>query len=309
MRPLRASVETGFALLHLLLDKSIAFDEMTEQGNLRNLQSTTCSLGKVLTLGDSYASGTGIHLFPWEYDQLRGGTSGIGARTFQFNPNGGYCYREFDTTPGGRLATALGQQHIQMGCAAAEIDQIEEQFEYASQVNPLETYLGWEGSTIVVFAGGNDIRSRGGDGWSGVIMDCILEQGDALGCDDILSNRISNFDMVDEHLTHFYNQLALKAGNARIRIMGYPKLMQPHQVFGCSVLGISLPEAGWIDDHVDILNGRISQAVARTQRDYPAVDIEFVGVEDPSQLDELFPSAPKKQAPIPFPTMLSVIGS
>lgn len=284
MAPLLRLLALFWPLAVSSLDEDLESDNLLRLGtskspSQRSLQQTSWSPAKVVTLGDSYASGLGIHRYLWDYDQLWGGSETVFGRSFEFTPGGGNCLREYETVPGGRLALDWGQPHLQMGCAGAGVAQVQEQWDYLNLLHPLEEYLRWEGSTLLVFAGGNDIRSRGGEDWADIIQDCILETSTSFGCDEFVTNRVWNLGTVEEDLVGLYSELAARASNAKIRVLGYPQLMQPTSTDGCSVLGVGTDEARWIDSQVAQLNSRLASAVFRARQFYPGVDLEFVDVQ------------------------------
>merc|ERR1719330_465065 len=73
---------------------------------MRAQKKSNSSRGYVVTMGDSYSSGTGIYKHLSQYH------------------NGDECCRDFKTTPGSQLANHEGKQHLMPACAGDEIPQI-----------------------------------------------------------------------------------------------------------------------------------------------------------------------------------------
>jgi len=212
-------------------------------------------------MGDSYASGTGIHNKISDYH------------------DGDKCCREFKTTPGGRVAKQQGKQHLMPACAGDEIPQIKEQFADLQADNQAEAARGWEGSTFMFTIGGNDVRSHGGDGWTGILVDCILSFYGVIGdCHKKHENQVANFPEVRSELVNFYTTVAQGASRASIRVWGYPRLLQRTWLGCMPVPGVSSGATKWADNMVDELNGILRSAVAEVQGQNPGVDIEYVDV-------------------------------
>jgi len=229
-------------------------------------QKTNSSGSYVVTLGDSYSSGTGIHNDLSDYDDNNGGLFGS------------LCCREFDTTPGGRVASQQGKQHLMPACAGDEIPQIKEQFSDLQANHPAEAANGWEGSTFMFTIGGNDIRSNDGSSWVNILVNCILSfYGD---CHRAEGNQVANFPEVRSELVNFYSTVAQGASKASIRVFGYPRLLQ-RTFLGClPVPGVSMAAADWADSMVDELNSNLRSAVAEVQGQNSGVDIQYVDVSN-----------------------------
>lgn len=230
----------------------------------RGQKTNSSSAGYVVTLGDSYSSGTGIHSKISDYDE--GGL---------FN---NLCCREFDTTPGGRVASQQGKQHLMPACAGDEIPEIKEQFSALQANHPAEAANGWEGSTFMFTIGGNDIRSNDGSSWVNILVNCILSfYGD---CHTAEGNQVANFPLVRSELVNFYTTVAQGASKASIRVWGYPRLLQRTWLGCLPVPGVSSAAADWADSMVDELNSNLRSAVAEVQGQSSGVDIQYVDVRD-----------------------------
>jgi len=202
--------------------------------------SSHVSVGnKVVTLGDSYSSGVGIHRSGGSY-------------------SGGDCWQERQTTPGGRLASASGQDHVQVACSGGQIPDIHRQFDALHESNPQDFAAGWANSTILFTIGGNDIRTHSGETWPNLLTSCIMSFYGA--CHQKHENQIANWDQLQSSLTQLYTKVVQDAPNARIRVMGYPRLMQ-RKVFCMPVPGLAFGAADWADQQVDELNRRLRAAV------------------------------------------------
>jgi len=224
---------------------------------LRMQKNNSTSSGYVVTMGDSYASGTGIHKLQSDYH------------------NGDACCRDFETTPGAQLANQQGKQHIMPACAGDEIPQINQQFTNMQAEYPEEAARGWEGSTMIFTIGGNDVRSHGGDAWPGLLTNCIISFSG--NCHSAADNQIANFAEVEAQLTAFYERLAEGASKATIRVWGYPRLLQ--RTWHCiPVPGVSSAATQWMDDMVDEMNSHMASAVATAKSRHSGVDIEFIDV-------------------------------
>lgn len=232
----------------------------------------------VITLGDSYSSGTGIHRDGDEYDEELGGQVTFNGITYQMTVRSDQeCWRETDTTPGPMYASANGFDSIFLACKGAEIDQVENQFSYLNAKWPALSATNFQDSIIVLTAGGNDIRTADGKDWPELLEHCILETNLFKGCDDMSNNQISNWGTIRSKLSLMYNDMCDQASNAKIRVLGYPKVMQRDP--GCgSVTGVGRDEADWMDDQVVELNQAIEGAISDAANCHSGVDIEYVEV-------------------------------
>lgn len=221
----------------------------------RHTKTNSSSRGYIVTMGDSYSSGTGIHKYIRDYHE------------------GDKCCREFKTTPGGQLSQMEGKTHLMPACGGDELPQIREQFAGLQENYPEEAARDWQGSTMMLTIGGNDIRSNGGDSWPGILVNCIISF--YTDCHKKDSNQVANFDELRGQLTEFYNTVARGASKATIRVWGYPKLLQ--RKWHCiPVPGVNSDATKWMDDMVDVLNGHIKRAVDAAKSQNPGVDFDFI---------------------------------
>ena len=235
------------------------------------------SRAKVVTLGDSYSSGTGTHPNGWHYDERYGGEAWGLKLTVRTDNE---CWRETDTTPGPRLAAATGAASIFMACKGALVPHVANQFKLLNAQWPTDASNGWADTTIVMTVGGNDIATSIGRDWPGIVTDCILRPP-LSGCQSVSANQISNWGAVGTSLSALYSDIATRAPHATIRVLAYPYLMRadyPWPARCPGVPGINGNEADWIDDQVDVLNAVIASAIAGVKAVHPAVDIQFVPV-------------------------------
>jgi len=217
------------------------------------------STGYIVTLGDSYASGTGIHRHLSDYHE------------------GDTCCRDFERTPGGELARREGKQHLMPACAGDQVPQIRDQFANLQADYPEEAARGWAGSTMMLTIGGNDVRSHGGDGWAGILVSCIISF--YTDCHKKHDNQVANWDTLQADLEDYYGTMAQGASNATIRVWGYPRLLQ--RSWHCiPIPGVNSGATRWMDNMVDEMNAMLLRAVMSVKASHPAVDLEFVPVVD-----------------------------
>mmetsp|Transcript_7027 Transcript_7027/g.14628 ORF Transcript_7027/g.14628 Transcript_7027/m.14628 type:complete len:773 (-) Transcript_7027:45-2363(-) len=236
-------------------------------------------LPKVVTLGDSYSSGTGIHRDDEGYDEPLGGQPTLNGVTYKLKPPSldNKCWRETDTTPGPMYANQVGLQSIFLACKGAQIFNLNQQLAYLNALYPDDRQHNWEGSTILLTGGGNDVMTKNGMTWAELLEECIVELSIFNGCHDESGNQIANFGAIQTSLSSFLENLSTDASGAKIRVLGYPKMMQRDP--SCwSVTGVSKNEADWIDQMCIKLNNAIMGAVAFAKNVHPNVDISFVNV-------------------------------
>ncbi|MEZ4221350.1 MAG: GDSL-type esterase/lipase family protein [Polyangiaceae bacterium] len=236
----------------------------------------------VVTLGDSFASGTGIHRSPGAYDDHGPANhwwskKRLGART---------CYRETDWTPGSMYAKSIGATNVFLACRGALAEDEEGQRHVLNQLAGATLPLDGANTLIVLSVGGNDLRTPSQPGtsappwrkkadWPDTLASCILEKD----CHENKYHQISNFSAVQSSLSETYRSIAKKYPKATIRVLSYPRLMQPRKQTACPVYvtGINHKEAQWIDAQVDRLNQHIGKAVSDVGG---SVDIRQVLVAD-----------------------------
>lgn len=220
---------------------------------------------RVVTLGDSYSSGQGVHADASDYDD-----HGPARHKFDGASLGGSaCHRDFDDTPGPQLAARFGAESVFVACAGAEIRHVEHQLRAAAIPGD------GTGTLVTITIGGNDLRTSGGDDWPAVLLDCIV----SFGCDGEAANQPVNLVALESDLVELYTVIGLDYPNATVRVLGYPRLMQ-REWWGCpGVTGVGRGEADWIDRQVDDLNGAIS-AGARAAARITGADIEYLSVVD-----------------------------
>lgn len=105
---------------------------------------------RVVTLGDSYSSGSGIHRNASDYD-------GHGPEAHSFDRStrlgSSACQRELDETPGPRLADQLDADSVFIACAGAVIREI------PAQVRAADIPGDGGGTLVTITIGGNDLRT------------------------------------------------------------------------------------------------------------------------------------------------------
>jgi lysophospholipase L1-like esterase len=221
---------------------------------------------EIVTLGDSYSSGVGIHKDASDYDD-----HGPERHSFDRDTRLGHsaCHRETDTTPGPRLADVLGAESNFVACAGAVIREI------PNQVQAADISGTGEGTLVTITIGGNDLRTVRGEPWPDLLLRCVIERN----CHESDANQPANLDDIRSQLNEVYRAIGTQYPDLTVRVLGYPRLMQRDR-WGCTGLtGMSRHEAKWVDEQVDALNRKIWIAAA-TARGYTGADIRYVDVED-----------------------------
>ena len=219
---------------------------------------------RVVVLGDSYSSGVGIHSDASDYDD-----HGPAAHSFDPATRLGHsaCHRETDTTFGARLADSGDADLTFIACAGAVVDEIPNQVAAAGIEGT------GEGTIVTVTIGGNDLRTLRGDDWPEVLLRCVLESN----CHDSDQNQVANLSRIQRDLVEVYRDIGEEYPDITVRVLGYPRIMQPDR-WGCiGMTGVGSDEANWIDDQVDALNLRIEVATILA-RIHTGADIRFVDV-------------------------------
>ncbi len=220
---------------------------------------------RIVTLGDSYSSGSGIHRNASSYDD-----HGPEAHSFDRRTRLGSsaCQRELDETPGPRLAIDLGADSVFIACAGAVIREIPAQV-LAAGIPGTGT-----GTIVTITIGGNDLRTVRDENWPDALFRCIT----SARCHRSSGNQMANLADIRERLADVYSAIGEQYPDITVRVLAYPRLMQGNG--RCDgVTGISGDEADWIDDQVDDLNRQISAAASRARR-LTGADIRYVDVSD-----------------------------
>jgi hypothetical protein len=141
---------------------------------------------RLITLGDSYSSGQGIHRDASDFDDH-------GPPAHSFDPStrlgGSACHRELDTTPGPRIADTAGLESVFVACAGASIADI------ANQVVAADIPDDGAGTIVAFTIGGNDALTAEENDWPAVLLECIT----SFGCGDE-DGGIANADEIEERL-------------------------------------------------------------------------------------------------------------
>jgi len=220
---------------------------------------------RIVTLGDSYSSGSGIHRNASDYDDHGPEAHSFGRST---RLGSSACQRELDETPGPRLADQLDADSVFIACAGAVIREI------PAQVRAAEIPGDGAGTLITITIGGNDLRTVRDENWPDALLRCIT----SAYCHESSKNQMANLDDIREDLVETYRAIGDEYPGIMLRVLGYPGLMQGNA--RCDgVTGISGDEADWIDDQVDLLNHEIEVAAARA-RGWTVADIEYFDVAD-----------------------------
>jgi lysophospholipase L1-like esterase len=226
---------------------------------------TQPTFSKVVTLGDSYSAGTGIHANANQYDVPQ-------------------CWRETNENAGSflaaRFAGAAGNQE-NLACLGAEKPQLDQ------QIADLALPNGGAGALIMLTAFGNDVRSVGGLNWPDVIRQCVDDRNEP-NCHLNPNNQVGpgEAQRIAGLAADSYAKLLNKFPNATIRVLAYPHLMEPLQTGSNGPLACPLGkaflvyldgnEAKFIDDLVDGFNTVLRSTVERAAG---AADIKFVDVQ------------------------------
>ena len=227
--------------------------------------STTAApaVERIVTLGDSYSAGTGIHRDASDYDD-----HGPRAQTFAPSTRIGNsdCSRELDETPGPQLAARLGAESVFVACAGAVIADV------ANQIDAARIPDDGAGTVVTMTIGGNDLQTVRGENWPETLVRCIT----SAGCDSSEKNQIANLEQMRADLTAVYTTIGAQYPDITVRVLGYPRLMQSDR--WCEgVTGFGRGEADWVDAQVDRLNEVISSAVGTASR-VTGADIRYVSV-------------------------------
>jgi lysophospholipase L1-like esterase len=220
---------------------------------------------RIVTLGDSYSSGSGIHRNASSYDDH-------GPPAHSFDPStrlgSSACQRETDETPGPRLALQLRADSVFVACAGAVIREI------PAQMKAADIPGDGAGTVVTITIGGNDLRTGRDENWPDALRRCIT----SARCHESSRNQMANLDDIREDLTAMYRAIGERYPKITVRVLGYPRMMQGNG--RCDgVTGISGDEADWIDEQVDLLNRQIEIATGRA-RGWTGADIHYVDVTD-----------------------------
>ena len=227
------------------------------------VRAESAGIERVVTLGDSYSSGSGIHRDASSYDD-----HGPEAHSFDRSTRLGSsaCQRELDETPGPRLARRLDADSVFVACAGAVIREV------PAQVRTAGIPGDGSGTLVTMTIGGNDLRTDRDENWPDALVRCIT----SASCHRSDGNQLANLDDIRRDLLDTYLAIGDEYPDITVRVLGYPRLMQSDR--WCEgVTGISRSEADWIDDQVDLLNREIGTAVT-VARIRTGADIRFVSV-------------------------------
>ena len=227
--------------------------------------STGTDVDRVVTLGDSFSSGSGIHRDASSFDD-HGPEAHAFDRVTRLGSSA--CQRELDETPGPRLAGLLGAESVVVACAGALISEI------PAQVRAAAIHGDGAGTLITVTIGGNDLRTGRDENWPDALVRCIASPG----CHRSALNRAANLDEIRRELTDAYVAIGAEFPDVTVRALGYPRLMQSDR-WCAGVTGVSRAEADFVDDQVDELNRQIDLAAA-VARARTGADIRYVSVVD-----------------------------
>jgi hypothetical protein len=164
---------------------------------------------RIVTLGDSYSSGSGIHRNASSYDDH-------GPAAHSFDPStrlgSSACQRELDETPGPRLASQLGADSVFVACAGAVVREIPAQMKAAGIPGD------GAGTVVTITIGGNDLRTGRDENWPDALMRCIT----SARCHESSKNQMANLDDIRHDLTATYRAIGERYPEITVRVLGYP---------------------------------------------------------------------------------------
>ncbi len=165
---------------------------------------------RVVTLGDSYSSGSGIHRNASSYDD-----HGPEAHSFDRSTRLGSsaCQRELDETPGPRLAEQLDAESVFIACAGAVIREI------PAQVRAADIPGDGDGTLVTMTIGGNDLRTARDENWPDALVRCIT----SARCHESSKNQMANLDDIREDLVDTYSAIGDEFPDITVRVLGYPR--------------------------------------------------------------------------------------
>jgi hypothetical protein len=234
---------------------------------------------KVITIGDSYASGTGYYTDGNRYCEPVSSELQFGPLT---NRGDGECWRAFknNETPGPHVASDLGMGSLFLACKGAKLDNAVNQFKLAKSLLPSQAAKGFRGSAFVVNISGNDVTTPDHEDWTDVMAECVMNNALWGNCARP-GNEFNNLPQVGAKLLNFYTMLATEAPNAKIRQFLYPTPMKVGANLGIKVICGGMPtvlpgEADFGDAQMARLNATIVSTVASVTATYPNLDLKLV---------------------------------
>jgi hypothetical protein len=239
-------------------------------------ESQTVAPGaKLVTLGDSYASGDGFYRGNWGYTP---DTADDKYNAFTHNKSR-ECWRATmnSETPGPRLAIEKNMQSISYACKGARVENLHVQYNFLKSKLPDEVSKKWAGSAFIIVGGGNDLSSQAiGDdpekSWVEIIAACETSRKH---CSQE-KYKFNNLAVVHDKLLAFYSQLATEASAAKIRVMGYPQIMKAANGQCTGARTISVGEANFMDEQMGRVAVMISGVVNEIKVANPSLDIKYV---------------------------------
>jgi lysophospholipase L1-like esterase len=253
---------------------------------------------RYVALGDSYSSGEGLEPYYPDSDQpdLNGCHRSIGR-----------AYAQSVRIPGHSQPIATEATNDQadfhfLACSGAQtVDLTQSAVDPGNQDNTLwresNHYLsgevdqvddsGWldEDTTLVTLTiGGNDV------GFAPVLRGCVVSMS---ACDNgtFKVTRPGGVDprplteyqpylvqQVRSHLAAVYKQIHLHAPNARVVVVGYPRLF--HTGLSVACYGLLTRTQNWLNSQTDAMITTIQNAITDTQTAYPTMAIQFVDVRN-----------------------------
>ncbi|TQJ38243.1 lysophospholipase L1-like esterase [Arthrobacter sp. SLBN-112] len=222
-----------------------------------------------VALGDSYTAGTGAGPFDFGYpcDKTRGGYVDVVGKTGRVNLlDNAACHGAFLTLD--PLSPVLHDLRI---------PNVEQQISSlaGSSLTP-------ESELVSITAGANDV------GVTGVLLTCLTQP--AQDCTAAIQASAALFPSMQTHFMSVLHQIHTAAPNARIAVLGYPRLFNPTTPFGQADPSLLYS----INTAVDGLNTAIEGAVAASGTGAVFINVSggFVGHEVNSADSWIFFSPP-----------------
>jgi hypothetical protein len=262
----------------LISDKNIMQASLTTPETSATNDIHDSGHGKIVTLGDSYASGDGFYRGDWGYAP---DTADDKYHAFTYNKSR-ECWRATmnNELPGARLALENNMQSVVLACKGARVENVDVQYEYLKTKLPAEVNKKWAGSAFVIVAGGNDLHTQEFDNpdesWVQVISKCEGDGIDAAKHCNKEKYKFNNLPYVHDKLLAFYSKLAREASASKIRVMGYPQVMKPKNGRCKGARAISADEATFMDVEMGKVTDMVKGVVDEVKAKNPNVDIRFV---------------------------------
>ena len=215
------------------------------------LAAVLALLGSVLTLSPAHAAGPSYVALGDSY------SSGVGTRTYI--SDGTSCQRSTYAYPY-LIAQARGFTLSFQACSGAKVSDVT-----SKQLAALSTAT----SYVTISVGGNDA------GFSGVITECALP-GWMSNCDGKINTAQSYINnTLPGSLSTLYASIRSKAPNAKVVVVGYPRLFQGEDCNAATWFSPS--EETRLNQTADLLNSKLSAAASAKGFSFANPTSRFIG--------------------------------